>query len=205
MQNTHDKGTPTTHKRKTKMKKKIFTFATIIVLIICALPIQSAKAYSTLPFHINIAVSFVPYSGLTADTISHMGLAAKQWNSAAGKTIMYVSLNRHSSMSYPTKNGVNEVYKRNAGAAGYVGQTTSWYTSGVLTESDTNFNMYYSFANSQQLGCYDTYSIFLHEAGHTAGMGHSAYSSAVMWPTAYTNTLRRTLQADDKNGIASKY
>lgn len=74
-------------------------------------------------------ISYTPYYGLSADTITHMGYAVSQWNSAAGSTKLKVSINRHLNTAYPNKDGINEIYKMNTGNSNYVAQTTTWYTS----------------------------------------------------------------------------
>ncbi len=54
-----------------------------------------------------------------------------------------------------------------------------------------------------QPGTFDLESVYLHENGHVAGLGHSNDLSAVMYP-AY-QTARCALAQDDRNGIAALY
>jgi hypothetical protein len=50
---------------------------------------------------------------------------------------------------------------------------------------------------------FDLQSVYLHENGHVAGLGHSTDTSAVMYPSY--QTARCALGDDDKAGIAALY
>lgn len=52
-------------------------------------------------------------------------------------------------------------------------------------------------------GYYDTQTVWLHEFGHGAGLGHSKIEGAVMEP--YYEGARRTLHQDDISGLTSLY
>jgi hypothetical protein len=52
-------------------------------------------------------------------------------------------------------------------------------------------------------GYYDTQTVWLHEFGHGAGLGHSKIDGAVMEP--YYEGARRALHQDDINGITYLY
>jgi|LNFM01.1.fsa_nt_gb hypothetical protein len=51
----------------------------------------------------------------------------------------------------------------------------------------------------------DLSTILTHEFGHGLGLGHSDQDRAVMWPTAGMGESRRTLSADDVEGICDVY
>lgn len=51
----------------------------------------------------------------------------------------------------------------------------------------------------------DLPTILTHEFGHALGLGHSDQDRAVMWPTAGMGESRRTLSADDVEGICDVY
>jgi len=80
----------------------------------------------------------------------------------------------------------------------------TWSTSGV-DEADMAINTRYRWT----LGCravsgsFDLQSVFLHENGHVAGLGHSTDVNAVMYPSY--QTARCALAADDRAGIAALY
>lgn len=50
---------------------------------------------------------------------------------------------------------------------------------------------------------FDTFTVLLHELGHSLGLGHSSDSNAVMF--ASYSGARRTLSADDIAGIQAIY
>jgi hypothetical protein len=87
-------------------------------------------------------------------------------------------------------------------ANGTLGVT--WSTSNT-DEADMAINTRYSWS----LGCtavsgsFDLESVFLHENGHVAGLGHSTDINAVMYPSY--QTARCSLAADDRNGLAALY
>ena len=80
----------------------------------------------------------------------------------------------------------------------------TWSTSNV-DEADMAINTRYAWTLgcTQQGSAFDLQSVFLHENGHVAGLGHSTDSSAVMYPSY--QTARCALAQDDKNGIAALY
>jgi len=80
----------------------------------------------------------------------------------------------------------------------------TWSTSGT-DEADMAINTRYVWTTGcrAQSGAFDLQSVYLHENGHVAGLGHSTDLSAVMYPSY--QTARCALAADDRNGIAALY
>jgi hypothetical protein len=80
----------------------------------------------------------------------------------------------------------------------------TWSTSSP-PEADMAINTRYAWTTgcTQQGSAFDLQSVFLHENGHVAGLGHSSDPSAVMYPSY--QTARCSLAADDRNGIATLY
>jgi hypothetical protein len=80
----------------------------------------------------------------------------------------------------------------------------TWSTSG-RDEADMAISTRYAWST----GCvarpntFDLESVFLHENGHVAGLGHSNDTRAVMYPSY--QTARCALAQDDRNGIAALY
>ena len=87
-------------------------------------------------------------------------------------------------------------------ANGTLGVT--WSTSGT-DEADMAINTRYVWSTgcTAQSGAFDLQSVYLHENGHVAGLGHSTDTSAVMYPSY--QTARCALAADDRNGLAALY
>jgi len=87
-------------------------------------------------------------------------------------------------------------------ANGTLGVT--WSTSG-RDEADMAINTRYTWSTGcvNRAGQIDLETVFLHENGHVAGLGHSTDVTAVMYPSY--QSARCTLAADDRAGIAALY
>ena len=187
------------------MKKKIYVSIASLLLafsVLCA----SVFAYSINGYHISNTLSFTPYYGFGATTISHFNEALWQWNSSSGQPLMNrKATERHYSSIYPHNDGKCYIFAVDTNDDDYVAQTHYYTIGNVMVAPDINLNMHYSWANSKQVGKYDVWSVFLHEAGHAAGLSHSSLQSARMYKYVYTNSLRRYLTSDDIQGIQSIY
>ena len=90
--------------------------------------------------------------------------------------------------------------------------TRWWYqgSPGNILEVDCAFNAHpddnvsWSTATPTPGGSYDIQSVMLHEFGHYLSLGHST-SPAVMQPTIPSHVQRRSLMADDIDGIIAIY
>ena len=80
----------------------------------------------------------------------------------------------------------------------------TWSTSGT-DEADMAINTRYTWTTgcTAPPGAFDLESVYLHENGHVAGLGHSTDIDAVMYPSY--QTARCALAQDDKNGLAALY
>jgi hypothetical protein len=80
----------------------------------------------------------------------------------------------------------------------------TWSTTSPA-EADMAINTRYTWTTgcTQQGSAFDLQTVFLHENGHVAGLGHSSDPSAVMYPSY--QTARCTLGQDDRNGLAALY
>lgn len=88
----------------------------------------------------------------------------------------------------------------------YVAYCQRYPSKGAVSSADININPYYPWANSKQPNCFDVCSVFTHEAGHAAGLAHSDYKSATMYPYAERNSIEwRSLHSDDIAGIKARY
>lgn len=191
-----------------KKKKTLFKLISLVcTLSICiALFSSSVSAYWATLQCIDGTLLFIPFYGFGDTTISHFNEALYQWNSAIDMTIMRRDpTERHYKHDYPNNDNKNYIYRTYLSANDYVAQTTRYTTNDEIVSADINFNMYFNWANSANPNTYDVWTVFLHEAGHAAGLSHSAYSSSVMYPTVSTNTLKRYLSDDDRTGIRVNY
>jgi hypothetical protein len=80
----------------------------------------------------------------------------------------------------------------------------TWYSTSV-DEADMAISTRYAWSTGCRnvAGAYDLETVYLHENGHVAGLGHSSDRNAVMYPSY--QTARCTLSSDDRNGIAALY
>ena len=80
----------------------------------------------------------------------------------------------------------------------------TWFTSGI-DEADMAISTRYAWNTGcvNRTGRFDLETVYLHENGHVAGLGHSSNVNAVMYPSY--QTAHCTLAQDDKNGIAARY
>jgi hypothetical protein len=80
----------------------------------------------------------------------------------------------------------------------------TWYST-TIDEADMAINTRFPWSTgcTQVAGRYDLQSVYLHENGHVAGLGHSSSTAAVMYPSY--QTARCALGQDDINGLNSLY
>lgn len=114
---------------------------------------------------------------------------------------------RHSTSNYPQQDGESRVYRKDMGSRIPLAELTPMdLMGGYIFEADMLLNIYFPYVNGAYSGKYDTWGVFLHEAGHAAGMDHTTSFTSVMYDTSRTNTLTyRYLQNDDKTGIKNLY
>jgi hypothetical protein len=68
-----------------------------------------------------------------------------------------------------------------------------------------NSDIGWQWSTSGQPLHYDVQSVALHEFGHWLSLNHSAYTSAVMYPTLNSGEVKRSLTSDDTAGIQHIY
>lgn len=200
------------HKKEGIFMRTRSRLISVIICVLIAIPMLSipAFAYETNGNKIVNPITFIPNSQFGATSKSHMREAVEKWNVAAGSTKMSVSTTTHSQTTgFPRRDDKCYVYRINTGTNDYIAACKSYRNVfGYLYEADININVYYAFANSAQAGCYDLYSVFLHETGHAMGLADlygSGDTAKVMYGYSSLNTTKRNLTADDRAGIASIY
>lgn len=80
----------------------------------------------------------------------------------------------------------------------------TWYSTS-RDEADMAMNADFDWSTSctDEPDTFDAETVFLHENGHVAGLGHSAVQEAIMY--AYYGGARCALHSDDEQGMASLY
>lgn len=189
------------------MKKRYVGLITLLFMIFVSL--VSSSAYVELKHTVGNTVTYYPYEGFEVLYDNHMQNAASVWNKAVGREVISVSpTTQPNRLGYYKNDGKNYIYAEDVGA-GYVAQNHYWWSGNKLTESDINLNMYYSWSNSAQSGRYDVYSVFLHELGHTIGLGDveddGYIDKSIMYQYVFKNKERRQLLSDDLAGVAALY
>jgi hypothetical protein len=77
------------------------------------------------------------------------------------------------------------------------------WTGTSTDEADMALNTNFNWETALVASPFDAETVFLHENGHAAGLGHSNDINAIMYPSY--QKLNRILQPDDKAGISFLY
>jgi hypothetical protein len=191
------------------MKRAIIPTAALLILLIAG----SASAYVLQGFDWaylgdNPTVSLKVNANCSDPTapdelVALMNAMATWTNCAADFNFAYSGTTTIINYTY---NGLNEMCWNPGSSGGALATTTMWYQGTNMIESDCVF--WDSWAWSTTWPTYtqfDVESVALHELGHTVGLGHSQYSSAVMWPYINNGEVQRVLDQDDLNGIIAIY
>lgn len=146
-------------------------------------------------------------NGSVEDFRNAMIRAAATWSlvPASDFTILY---DGETTTTVPTLNQVNEMMFMHRGAGDAAGQSRLWYTGDrVVVEADVWFNddMLWDTTGAPARQEIDLQSVALHEFGHWLGLGHDLDTNAVMYSTLTLGTLKRSLYANDREGIAFIY
>lgn len=207
------------------MRKVIFCIFLSFAVLFCT-PHASAyrlftedRPYTTISLDTNSTLKYLVHEDFGATTFSHMNEALYQWNKTSGYPLMQRNPTvRHSLSDFgdnANHDTLNLVYRKRD-SDDYIGLNlirTTDRSSCIIVESDINFNIRYSFANSAMANRYDAFSIFLHETGHTVGLSdiynpRSYETDSVMigdWSNRMNSTSWRSLRQDDINGVKVLY
>ena len=114
-------------------------------------------------------------------------------------------------LSYPTRDGYNVVSWGDSQDPGILAVCYTWYNKITLeiVECDIEFQDYYIWSSTGELGKYDIQNIAAHEFGHTLLLG-DLYGGGDTEKTMYGygstgETKKRTLHQDDIDGIRYIY
>jgi matrixin len=108
-----------------------------------------------------------------------------------------------------TYDNVNVILFRNASSGSAIATTYWWSTGSRIVDADVVFwdaaFRFFSGASGCSNGFYIE-DVAAHEFGHALGLGHSALTSATMYPSVSAcSTANRTLDADDITGVRTLY
>ncbi len=196
---------------------KIISVLNVILLLaifIVSIPIFQSLAYRLEGHRLNTdyILTFVPHQDFSATTISHFNEALWNWNSTVGMSLMSREPTlRHNTTGYPQDDNKHYIYREFRDDIDKPGKVkyyySAWPNDDVLKSADILINMAYPYSNGNQSNTLDTWSVFIHEAGHAAGLDHTEIQNinVVMYDTIYYNQLRRSLHQDDINGVKSIY
>jgi hypothetical protein len=188
--------------------------STITALTLCA--IAGTQAYvlngpkwgtSQVPYYTNPANLDVSESAATAAV--QAGLATWGSQSNANFSFYYMGRTSGTTLAY---NGKNEIFFRNASAGSTVAETHWWYDTATnrLLDADIVFwdgGITFFTGSSGCSGGVYIEDVAAHESGHALGLGHSAVSTATMYPTmGWCSTVGgRTLDPDDLAAVEKLY
>lgn len=160
----------------------------------------------------NDNVILKPHQGFSSTTISHMNEALWAWNQHIGWSAMNRTTSTHNEFNFSNStDSKNLIYRYSDPSSSSLAENRTYchWLWNEVTESDIWINVSFPYSNSPRTGYYDTWTIFLHEAGHTARLGDNySYSSAVMY---YNGSLlkgssrRSVTHSQDLNAIEYLY
>lgn len=194
------------------MHKKITSILLALVLMIYCFPTISSAAVPLTGSKMNKlnTMTYYVHEKFGKTTFQHMNDALYLWNKASGYSLLRRDpKSRHNRSDYLNNTSLDKkslVYRVPVEES-YIAQNRVRSSNGIVYESDINFNMNKKFANSAVKDCYDVFSIFLHESGHTVGLGDATSKSdntAVMYGdwTSRKNTITyRSLKNQDSTAL----
>lgn len=188
----------------------------IVIFTLGAMFITNAQAYGLEKYRLKENLTYIPYSGFSSASIEQFNDALYTWNKELpdGPKMKRSTKTHDSSPEVIEKDGKNFIYRlpefdsnsNYVAANRIVSKSDGLGKTKRVVESDINFDVNKKFANSGKTGCYDVQTVFLHEAGHTLGLKDiKSPTKAVMYYKATTGKERRSLSADDKNGLSDAY
>lgn len=205
------------------MKKLVISFLVTTTLFTFLSPHGSAyqlfsedHPYSTVSLDTTKTLTYYLGSSFEQSSSANLNEALYLWNKNSGHSLMRRDPNkRHNVTDYgkPSSfDSLNLVYKI-AVNADYVGENTLRVNNYIVYESDINLNAKYDFTDGKAINKWDTFSLFLHESGHTTGLCdiYNPYpyeKDSVMigdWSTRSNSISWRSLRQDDINGLKVLY
>lgn len=172
--------------------------------------------YTTVSLDTSKTLAYFIEGSFGAVSFSHMNEALYQWNKESGYSLMRRDPNkRHYLTDFGTsssKDTLNLVYKIGVSER-YLALNSIRISGYTVVESDINFNIKNKFVNGAVKDGWDTFSVFLHETGHTVGLcdipnPRDYEKDSVMvgnWESRTNSISWRKLRTDDINGLKVLY
>lgn len=175
---------------------------------------QSATAYmlEEPSYKVASTLVFTPHWEFGSTSIAHFNDAMYEFNKYTGQTLFRREPTlRHDETDESKYNLRNLIYREryralSAPGAVRVWRTQPWYNPFVNHVYFAHILIHINnrFVNGAEKGAYDTWTVFVHELGHVAGLDHTNIQNAVM-NVKSTGVLNRYLGQDDKNGLKKIY
>jgi len=188
------------------MKKQFKTYIIVAILglivghtTVNAYNVLYRYGFSPIPAYISC-----PSSSSQA-TLTAVHNSCLTWNGAGCGNLVYRTTATHNTTEYPLINNKNEITKNYRGTQNYIMQTHCYpEISSTIYEADIDINISRPIGNGSSQ--YDEQSVMTHEIGHLLGLTH-VYpgENNVMNGDIQPGVIRRTLTADDRNGIIEIY
>ena len=179
----------------------------VSLLIIMGVAVP-AFAYSLKGHHMEEQCWYRATSKFTATTMQAARDGMATWNLWIPEyRRLCFNWTTHGQTDYPSRDGLNLIYKEPMADASILGENSWQYsrTTGKLLESDINLNSNQPWWSGGNVGYYDPASVLIHEYGHTLGLGHSGYRTAIMYSSIDTNTVKTWPSSDDIAGLNAIY
>ena len=133
------------------------------------------------------------------------------WTDVAASSFEFTSRGATASTAFAANDGENVIGFGPITRTGVLAQNTYWYNSstGILTDSDIQFNTNVEWSVSGAANAYDLQSIVTHELGHALSLA-DLYATGDAEKTMYAYAFKgeskqRTLDQDDIDGISYLY
>ncbi len=176
------------------IKKSFALFALTLAIALASQSVPTvSRAYvyngyhwPSYPVSVDVSDASLPFSW-----ISPISSAMSAWNGASSPFYFNSGQSGHKMLT------------ANKGANNTPGITRTDATGYNITDNDTTFNTYYSWATNGDPYSYDIQSVATHELGHWLNLADkdSGYYDTMYGGVSTGETWKRTLESDDLAGI----
>gem|GEM_PF-4533983 len=171
---------------------------------------QTDKGYP-IKWDTNQVTYYINTAGFPSGSLTAIQNAMQTWNSVPNASFTFVYGGATGSTDYGKNDNQNIIDYGYIESDSTIAVNHYWYytSNGQLFDSDIRFNSQKVFSLSGSAGTYDLQSIATHEFGHSLNLA-DLYDAIDSEKTMYGysdkgETKKRTLDDDDKNGVAYLY